>query len=60
MSSKRGVRRKACEGKIKYPDSASAKKVIWYMKHKDGWLNVYKCKFCHCYHIGHAPKRKTG
>lgn len=59
MSSKRRIRRKSCEGKKRYDNEAEARKQCnWFWYERDARLNVYKCKFCGGFHIGH-PDRKT-
>lgn len=57
MASKRGVRRKACTGKIKYTDKTQAHAVAWvHSKQQRTRVGVYMCKFCHTYHVGHPPR----
>lgn len=58
MASKRHLREKACTGKIRYttPEQAYSARRSTNRKHYTGPMNVYKCKFCGGYHIGHAPK----
>lgn len=57
MSSKRRVRRRACEGKQRYASSVEGNTAIWSVSRKGykGHMQVYKCKFCGSYHIGRAP-----
>lgn len=55
MASKRRLRRKACDGKVRFVDVATAKKTRHYLKWDGKRINVYHCSFCHGYHIGHAP-----
>lgn len=54
MASKRNLRRRSCEGKIKFD---SANDAFNFMKKKGpmGRLSVYKCHLCHKYHFGHRP-----
>ncbi len=53
MASKRQIRRKECGNKIKYETHEAANKV---RKHVDYYkTNVYKCKWCGGFHIGHTP-----
>ena len=55
MSSKRALRRKACEGKDRYPDMATASRYAKEAcKRAHSWIVPYKCQFCDSYHIGHA------
>lgn len=51
MASKRQVRRKSCERKVKYETAKDANANI-----RIG-LIVYKCKFCGKYHVGHPPRK---
>jgi len=58
MASKRHLRRKSCEGKIRFTDAASAQRAAtsheYAFKH---WMVPYPCKFCGGYHIGHPNKK---
>jgi rubrerythrin len=59
MASKRGIRRKACGKKIRFPDAEAASKArssLHRNKGYQGMINVYRCQFCGSYHIGHAPR----
>ena len=57
MASKRHVRRKACEGKVKFTDQEKATKAAYsYLKSYGQYMHTYKCKFCSRWHIGHPPK----
>lgn len=54
MSSKRGIRRKMCDGKKRHPDLRAAKEHCWKLRKKDNEpMRPYKCKFCKGYHSGH-------
>jgi len=53
MSSKRAIRRKSCEGKIQYDSIKSAFKVLRVVHKNEKNMRIYKCKFCHQYHLGH-------
>jgi len=60
MASKRAIRRKACDGKVRHKDKKSAMYAIFCMV-KDigklsGFIAPYKCKFCKQYHVGHPPR----
>lgn len=58
MSSKRRLRRNACDGKRRYPDRSAANSAIWHQRAR--WtarMNAYHCPHCGYYHIGHTPKR---
>ncbi len=52
MSSKRGIRRRSCEGKVRYETADEA----WRMAHHG--TTVYQCGFCKAYHLGHRGSRK--
>ncbi len=55
MSSKRGVRRRSCTGKVRHRDRsaamATAKRM---MSSKTSWLVPYACRLCGGWHVGHA------
>lgn len=61
MSSKRRLRRRACESKRRYDtayEAYSARRSVQSRNEKvRGYttrMNVYKCKFCGGYHTGHV------
>ena len=57
MASKRHQRRKACEGKVKFSDFATASRAAYsYQRTFGHWMLAYKCDFCSGYHIGHPPR----
>lgn len=59
MTSKRRLRRRACTGKHRYPDEATARAAIWRQRRRwDGFMRAYRCSFCGGWHIGHAPRRQ--
>lgn len=61
MSSKRRLRRRQCEGKRRFPDveSATLRRRYLQRKNDDGRpMNIYLCKFCGGYHVGHAQDWK--
>lgn len=49
MASKRHVRRKACEGKIRHPTLEQAEAMA-----RNG-TSPYRCSFCGGFHCGHIP-----
>jgi hypothetical protein len=51
MASKRNIRKRQCTGKVKF-DCAQAAWDCAHHHHMVG-VNVYKCRFCSGYHIGH-------
>lgn len=47
----------ACIGKARHETPKAA---AVHLKRRDGKrMNVYKCKYCGFYHIGHKPQRKA-
>jgi hypothetical protein len=59
MSSKRRLRRKSCESKIRHPDKTSAILHLKALQRKtDDWLVVYHCKFCKGWHVGHPTHKR--
>ena len=57
MASKRRLRRKACDGKIKHAtmqDAMLAAKLS--SKKFNGRISAYKCQYCGSFHVGHTPK----
>lgn len=60
MASKRRLRRRQCEGKVRHKTKADAWAAIRTMHRKHGYcgnLQPYPCKFCGGWHVGH---RKGG
>lgn len=50
--------KRACTGKIKYPDEGSAARAATALSHKNGEkYKPYKCRFGDHHHIGHLQKR---
>jgi hypothetical protein len=64
MSSKRRIRRKCCEGKKRYDSKEEAGKDLYILVKTTSTtfkeMNIYRCRFCHKYHIGHKPKKYFG
>lgn len=59
MASKRAIRRKQCDGKVRHADAAAAmlaRATLNRRKGYQGTMNVYRCAFCKGYHIGHAAR----
>ena len=60
MASKRRIRRKSCAGKVRHQNQtdavASLKGTVKRNNLNRYELRTYKCKFCHCWHIGHPNK----
>lgn len=60
MSSKRAIRRRACDGKRRFTDAQAAQNAMFNVLRNtpyNGHMNTYRCKFCKGYHFGRAPKR---
>jgi len=58
MASKRHIRRRSCESKIKHLDLKAAKHHAWKIGKKTGEKYYpYKCKFCNGYHVGRPNYR---
>jgi len=61
VASKRRMRRQACGSKRRYLTPEEGRVAIWQLNRTQGvpgyrgHMNVYKCKFCHSYHVGHRP-----
>lgn len=56
MSSKRRLRRKQCEGKIRYPTKLIADVYChgkWKVRIQ---LRSYRCHFCGSWHVGHLRR----
>lgn len=61
MSSKRALRRRSCERKVRYKSKKDAKRAIYRTNKRKGWaghVQAYMCQFCGGWHFGHPPKRK--
>jgi len=60
MASKRRIRRKACAGKRRYATPAEGVRTIKGLHRKFGYsqMDVYRCRFCTAYHIGHSGHRR--
>jgi hypothetical protein len=62
MSSKRAIRRKACDGKTRFASFAEANGALRAFLRKVAsvasarWpMSAYRCKFCNGFHFGHVP-----
>lgn len=60
MSSKRRLRRNACDGKTRHATEQAARAAIGSLlrsaKSPIGYINAYRCEFCSGWHTGHARK----
>lgn len=59
MASKRAIRRRACAGKVRHASADFARVALAKLFQRVGYtghMNVYRCRFCNGYHIGHAPR----
>ena len=58
MSSKRGLRRRSCAGKVRHADRAAAMAAAKrMMSASTWWLVPYPCRLCAGWHVGHATAR---
>jgi hypothetical protein len=61
MASKRGIRRRACTGKLQHPDqTAAVGHIISSLRRGDGGggrLATYRCRWCKCWHVGHVQAK---
>lgn len=61
MSSKRAVRRKSCKRKVAHANPARAYAARGYIARRSpehgAFMSVYRCQFCHKWHVGHTPYR---
>jgi hypothetical protein len=57
MTSKRRLRRKSCENKIKYNLRNAIKTKNRLLDSGETFITYYKCSFCKNYHIGHTNKK---
>lgn len=60
MSSKRRLRRRSCEGKIRHTSKENARAAIRSMSHNKiyGGQWPYKCQFCKGWHVGRPDKKR--
>lgn len=59
VSSKRAIKRRACEGKARYSSQRAAQAAIGRLRRNtgaNGWFSAYRCGRCGMFHFGHAPK----
>ncbi len=62
MPSRRRIRAKSCESKRRYATSSEAEATARHRRQESGHkdLDIYPCRFCHGWHIGHTePKKKS-
>lgn len=60
MSSKRAIKRRACEGKVRYTSQKAAQAAIGRLRRNTGttgWFSAYRCERCGNFHFGHAPRQ---
>jgi len=57
VSSKRRQRRKACQGKVRYPSQPDAIAAARRGRTRGHWLLGYRCPHCTAWHIGHPTAR---
>lgn len=56
MSSKRRLRRQACEGKVRYPSVSSAQASAYKQRRLGRYLMPYCCSFCGQWHLDHVQR----
>ena len=57
MASKRRIRRRSCQSKVRHatPDAAQgAIRRLHAQKGYQGRLDAYRCRFCGGFHVGHS------
>lgn len=60
MASKRRLRRKACEGKIRHEDKVTADRhAAWARWRSKSHIAAYQCPHCGGFHIGHPSRRNA-
>ena len=49
----------ACKGKDQFATMNLAREICARMndRHKDGYINAYKCPYCGTYHVGNVNKK---
>jgi hypothetical protein len=61
MSSKRAIRRRACDGKTRFGSFAAASAALRRLLRSggyDGWpMSAYPCPSCGGFHYGHTPAK---
>lgn len=55
MSSRRHLRRQACDGKFRFPDRDATLAARRSMGVRGADLDPYRCRFCHAWHLDHRP-----
>lgn len=59
MAAVRATRARACDGKQRHPNREAAVQRLLALARKTGTathsLNVYRCRHCQGFHIGHRP-----
>lgn len=61
MASKRATRRRSCDGKVRhvsYSDAVCASRALMRVDKWQPDMQIYRCKFCGGYHIGHMTTRQ--
>ena len=59
MSSKRAVRRKSCEGKVRHATKDAAHLSAMHTRARGwGFVGAYKCQFCSGWHVGHPSAKQ--
>jgi hypothetical protein len=56
MSSKRRLRKRMCQDKVRYTREA-AYEARHRLQMRGEFVNAYKCDWCGGWHVGHPPRR---
>ena len=60
MASKRRLRRKSCTGKVRHTSPEAGHDHIGQLNRNKGYqgrMDVYRCRFCSGFHVGHSKTR---
>lgn len=64
MSSKRRIRRNQCGDKVRHLTAAAAKVALRKLRARldfhGGIVEIYHCRFCKGYHVGHRIDQQPG
>jgi len=58
MASKRAIRRRGCEGKVRHATIDAAGREAARIGGRRRHVHAYKCERCGCYHVGHERRRR--
>lgn len=62
MPTRKRLKARSCDRKRRYATSAEAESTARHRREESGELDldIYPCRFCHGWHIGHAQPRPKG